>query len=101
MSEHDEKPAINYVQSASPATRVWRLETVSEITGVEPGTIKDLVINHDFPKPIKIGRSQGRAVGWVSDEVMTWINQRIELRNQRIQSSKGNAAVANFQQPTS
>lgn len=94
------KPAINYIRAASQATRVLREDGVCELTGLKPGTLRDLLKQGQFPEPITIGRLQGRAVGWLSDEVLHWIDQRISKRNDRIQTSKAGNTIAYFQPQT-
>jgi predicted DNA-binding transcriptional regulator AlpA len=70
-----------YIHQSSPSTYIWRLPIVSKRTGLPPSSVIDLVRENEFPQPIPIGRKNGRSVGWISDEVMAWIDHRIAQRN--------------------
>lgn len=57
------------------ATRILRLPSVKERSGLSRSTIYDPHSN--FPKPVKLGP---RAVGWIEAEVDEWIQSRIAAR---------------------
>ncbi len=65
------------------ANRILRLPEVKSLTGLSRSTIYLKVSEHRFPRPISLG---ARAVGWVEAEVLTWINDQIEL-SRKVQSS--------------
>ena len=55
--------------------KILRRPTVSERTGLSRSTIYLRVSKGTFPAPISLG---GRAVGWIEDEIQTWLEQQIE-----------------------
>ena len=58
----------------SPHT-VWRLAEVRARTGLSRSSIYAKMAAGDFPLSISLGP---RAVGWIADEVIAWINEQIE-----------------------
>ena len=54
---------------------ILRMSAVMSRTGLARSSIYDKISKGEFPKPINLGR---RAVGWVADEVETWIQDRID-----------------------
>ena len=54
---------------------ILRISDVTARTGLPRSSIYLKVSLGEFPKPISLG---ARAVGWVSDEVDTWIDSRIK-----------------------
>jgi prophage regulatory protein len=54
--------------------KLMRLQAVKEITGLSRSSI---YADPSFPKPVKIGE---RAVAWVEDEVLAWVEERIAER---------------------
>ncbi|MCY1405803.1 Prophage CP4-57 regulatory protein (AlpA) [compost metagenome] len=61
-----------------PKVRIYRLKQVMEYTGFGRAWIYALIAKGEFPKPRKIG---SRAVGWPSDLIDQWINDRLEGRH--------------------
>ena len=59
--------------------RIMRLKEVMDTTGVGRSYIYKLIADGVFPKPVPLG---ARATGWVSDEVESWILERIGERDQ-------------------
>jgi prophage regulatory protein len=57
---------------------IIRLKEVIKITSVPRATIYFLIDQGNFPKQVSLG---GRSVGWVEEEVIEWIRQRIEMRD--------------------
>ena len=55
---------------------IWRLPDVMARTGLSRSTIYDKMKNGKFPLSINLGP---RAVGWIADEIIDWINDRIEM----------------------
>lgn len=55
---------------------ILRLPAVKARTGLARSTIYLRISQGDFPKPVQLG--SGRAVGWLEDEVTSWLNQQIE-----------------------
>jgi prophage regulatory protein len=58
-------------------TKILRLPDVMDATGLKRSSIYAYVQKNAFPQPIRLGE---RAVGWKSDEVDAWIEQRSEMR---------------------
>ena len=56
------------------ATAILRLPAVKARTGLSRSTIYLRVSEGNFPKPVSLG---GRAVGWVEDEIQSWLAERI------------------------
>jgi prophage regulatory protein len=57
--------------------KILRLPEVINTTGLGRSSIYAYVQKNAFPQPIRLGE---RAVGWKSDEVAAWIEQRAEMR---------------------
>ena len=53
---------------------ILRLPQVKNQTGLSRSTIYLRIAEGSFPKQINLG---GRAVGWESEDIQTWIKQRI------------------------
>ena len=58
-------------------SRILRLPEVMVQTGLGRSSIYAYVRKNSMPQPCKIGE---RAVGWKSDEIAAWIEQRAEMR---------------------
>jgi predicted DNA-binding transcriptional regulator AlpA len=58
-------------------TRIMRLPAVAEKVGLSQSAIRARVKNRDFPPPVHIGE---RAIGFVADEVETWLVERMQCR---------------------
>lgn len=56
--------------------RLLRLREVMQVVGLKKSTIYNMIKQGTFPKPIKIS---SRAVAWLADAIMTWINMRREM----------------------
>jgi prophage regulatory protein len=54
--------------------RILRLKKVRKVTGLGRSFIYQLQTENRFPHSIKIG---ARAVGWLEDEVRTWLADRV------------------------
>ena len=63
--------------------RIWRLPDVLEQTGLSRSTIYEMIGRGEFPRQINLGP---RAVGWVSDDVLDWID--FKIREARSQGSR-------------
>ncbi len=64
---------------------IWRLPEVMARTGLSRSTIYALIRQGKFPSQINLGP---RAVGWVANEVVDWIEERIdESRARKIQTT--------------
>ncbi len=54
---------------------IWRLHTVMARTGLPRSTIYHKMSLDEFPQSINLGI---RSVGWVSEQVEEWIQERID-----------------------
>ncbi len=54
---------------------IWRLHTVMAHTGLPRSTIYHKMSLDEFPQSINLGP---RSVGWILEEVLEWIEERIE-----------------------
>lgn len=67
--------------------RVLKLKDVMEKTGLGRTKVYELQAEGRFPKSISL---DGRAVGWLENEVEDWLQERVDVRN----------AAMNRQKPT-
>ena len=56
-------------------TAIMRLPAVKARVGLSRSSIYLRISKDRFPKPISLG---GRAVGWVSSEIDSWVQEQIE-----------------------
>ena len=63
------------------AKRILRLPSVKDLTGLSRSTIYLRISQDQFPKPISLG---SRAVGWIEDEVLDWLDQQIQTSKQKV-----------------
>lgn len=54
---------------------ILRLPAVKSRTGLSRSTIYLRVSQGTFPRPVSLG---GRAVGWLEEEIQSWLQWRIE-----------------------
>ena len=59
---------------------LWRLPQVRAKVGISRSEIYRLVSLKRFPTPIPLG---DRLIAWRSDEIDTWIAERIALRDEK------------------
>jgi excisionase family DNA binding protein len=52
------------------------IETVAELTGYKPDTVRKLVIKGSFPKPFHLGRAKR----WRAEVVNAWMRERATLQ---------------------
>ena len=57
--------------------KIIRLKKVLEQTGLGRSTLYKLVAEGSFPPSVSLG---GRSVGWVSEEVESWVKSRMDAR---------------------
>ena len=62
------------------ASILRRSEVLHKI-GISKTTLQTLMDAGQFPKPVKLGGPDARAVGWVDSEVQDWIDQKIAERD--------------------
>jgi prophage regulatory protein len=61
-------------------TQLLRLPRVLERVPYSRSTIYAMVAEGRFPKPIKLGGGDSRAVAWDAAEIETWISERLAER---------------------
>jgi prophage regulatory protein len=76
---------------ASGTHRVWRLPEVEMATGLTRTSIYEGIEEGTFPPPIPLGE---RAVGWLEEEIMCWLEERIAERNEKRRVDSGLEAPA-------
>lgn len=59
-------------------TTILRRKQVEARTGLSRSTIYLRIQDGTFPRPINLG---ARAVGWLENEIESWLELRIEKRN--------------------
>ncbi len=59
--------------------KIIRLKEVIAITGLSRSTIYERMSMEEFPHSVNLG---GNAVGWVSSEVYSWVENRIKERDE-------------------
>ena len=68
-----------------PIMKILRLPDVMAKCGLGRSSIYAYVQKNAFPQPIRLGE---RAVGWKSDEIDAWIEQRSEMRGAKWNTSQ-------------
>ncbi len=61
--------------------KILRLRQVLEVTGLSRSTLYLYIQNRQFPSQIQLGPKR---VGWVEDEVYSWIKGRINFRDSNL-----------------
>lgn len=64
--------------------KIIRLQEVINMSGLARSTVYAKILKKEFPMYIKLG---GSATGWIESEIIDWVNERIEERDQQIKSS--------------
>ena len=66
------------------ATAILRLPDVKARTGLSRSTIYLRMSENRFPRPVSLGdRAVGdRAVGWIENEIESWLTQQIDKSRQ-------------------
>lgn len=59
-------------------TKLLKLKTVMEVTGLGRSTLYNYINQGQFPRPVSLGE---RGVAWIESEVEDWIQKRIRQRN--------------------
>jgi prophage regulatory protein len=63
------------IHPVPPRLSILRRREVEARTGLSRSTIYLRIASHAFPSPITLGN--GRAVGWVEEEIEAWLQQQI------------------------
>ena len=61
-------------QNHTPQTRLLRMPTVCEITGLSKSSITKRAAAGTFPAPVKIGE---RAIAWDAAKVQAWVAEKL------------------------
>ncbi len=60
--------------------RLIRLKQVMDNTGLSRSYVYALAQKGQFPKPVKLSE---RSSAWIESEILTWIDERIQQRNEK------------------
>jgi prophage regulatory protein len=58
-----------------------RLDDVKRATGLGRSTIYDLMAEDRFPRPVKPGGHNAKAVAWLASEISAWQRQKVAERD--------------------
>jgi prophage regulatory protein len=58
-----------------------RLDAVKKATGLGRSTIYDLMAEDRFPRPVKPGGQNAKAVAWLASEISAWQRQKVAERD--------------------
>lgn len=64
----------------APNKRLIRIKEVMQITGISKSYIYSLCSKNQFPQSIQLVKN-GSAVAWIEQEVLDWIDSRINARD--------------------
>ena len=64
-----------------PPRKLWRIERVTEETGLPRSSIYGLVSAGQFPAPV---HPTPRTAAWISAEVLEWIDEKIRLSREGV-----------------
>jgi prophage regulatory protein len=67
------------------ADSILRLPVVKTRTGLSRSTIYLRVSQGRFPRPVRLGE---RAVGWLEDEIQSWLTERIAASRKTARSGQ-------------
>jgi prophage regulatory protein len=71
------------VSRGAPVDTFLRLEAVKQATGLGRSTIYDLMSEDPprFPRPVKPGGENAKAVAWLASEVAAWQREKVAARD--------------------
>lgn len=70
-------------QQIGRSKRLIRIREVIKLTSISKSYIYQLVGQNIFPKSIQLIPG-GTSVAWVESEILDWIDQRIQARNEEV-----------------
>jgi prophage regulatory protein len=76
--ERERKKTKRRERAERRSRRILRLPELQEVVGLKHATIYQMMAELRFPLPIPLGR---RAVGWLSDEIDRWLEERVRERD--------------------
>ncbi|CAG0957609.1 hypothetical protein ANAEL_00433 [Anaerolineales bacterium] len=62
--------------NARLSNQMMRMKDVTQMTSLSRSSIYQKITRNQFPKQVKLG---ARAVGWIRDEVIDWLNHQIKI----------------------
>ena len=68
---------MNENKPITGSCRLIRLREVLNICGMSRATLYREIKAHGFPAPVRLSP---RSVGWLQDEVLSWVESRIRIR---------------------
>jgi len=71
----------NALGGANMATTILRLPDVIIRTGLSRSTLYRKISRGEFPTQVLLG---DRAVGWIEEEIIDWLNQQIKLSRETV-----------------
>lgn len=75
------KNKIAIKKEIDKSNRLIRIRDVIAITGISKSYIYQLCSNNQFPKSVQLIPG-GTSVAWLESEILAWIDERIQERNQ-------------------
>ena len=73
-------------QEIDQSKRLIRIRDVINLTSISKSYIYQLCSNNQFPQSIQLIPG-GTSVAWVESEVLSWIDERIQERNEEVKSN--------------
>lgn len=61
-------------------SQILRRKQVESRTGLARSTIYSRISKNKFPRPIDLGG--GRSVGWLEEDIESWLQERIRISRQ-------------------
>jgi prophage regulatory protein len=71
------------INTVNKNKRLIRIKEVMEITGISKSYIYSLCSQNQFPQSVQLIKN-GSAVAWVEQEVLNWIDSRIQARDSEV-----------------
>jgi prophage regulatory protein len=68
--------------------KLIRIKSVLEMTSISRSYLYQLVSKGDFPKPVQLVHG-GKSVAWIEAEVQSWVESRIQARDESMQEACG------------
>lgn len=62
--------------------RILRRQEVQELVGLPRSTLYARIATGDFPRPIRLGGTNSRSVGWRESSIQQWIEDQEEASHQ-------------------
>jgi predicted DNA-binding transcriptional regulator AlpA len=85
------RPPLHCAASPRGPPRLQRIVRKFELpafVGLRRTQIEELIKRGEFPKPVTLSDLNGRAKGWLEDELVEWQQVRIAARDAKLQQIK-------------